>query len=256
MPKKKSAKPAAKGATGRKGVRAAGDSPIRTVFYGSGAYVATLLGERKVEIWVKDPVIGKYSTSQEFPIDLDKCPSKLSTADRALVQIDDGVYAPSEKGDGSTTIGPTYPSQREGAYVGAAYIADIYRDQIQAKGIEIPCPPPGYEDSYDFEFQVAWYWPGTGDPRGGKRYFGHYAEVIKTEGRLALCAIRVAGSLKTSVNVWVDLSSPDDCDAGPGSLTHLSLEGNVASGSLFLGQTIYDPTAPLVGPKIPKSFGT
>jgi len=107
----------------------------------------------------------------------------------------------------------------------------------------------------DFEFQVAWYWPGTGDPRGGKRYFGHYAEVIKTEGRLALCAIRVAGSLKTRVNVWVDLSSPDDCDAGPGSLTHLSLEGNVASGSLFLGQAIYDPTAPLVGPKIPKLYG-
>ena len=231
--------------------------PDRTVFYGCNGIVASVTGKRKCKLWASDPSAAEitFSLASTFSVDLEKCPSKLTTAQKAQVQVDDGAHAPADKGNGSTSIGPRFPAQWEGAYLGSVYVADTYRATLEAGGIALPNPPPGAEGANGYEYQVAWYWPGGTDPRAGRRYFGHYATVISRDGTKAQVDIQPAGTTLPvkPVRIWIDLASEVDCDAGPGDgLTEIDTAN---SGALFLGSDPFAAMKALDYPKIPKWAG-
>jgi hypothetical protein len=82
------------------------------------------------------------------------------------------------------------------------------------------------------------YWPHTTDARAGKRYAGHHAEILEERGGLARVAIYPPGaSQRPNVRpaiMWIDLASPEQCDAGPESLTTIAVGDAPKSGALFL----------------------
>src|SRR5439155_3948824 len=85
------------------------------------------------------------------------------------------------------------------------------------------------------------YWPNTGDPRGGKRYAGHHAELLEERGSLARVAVYPQGnSDRANVEartMWIDLSSTEHTDAGPNSLTEIGLGRGRTRGALYLIST-------------------
>jgi hypothetical protein len=230
---------------------------VRTVFYGCNGIVASVVNKRKVKLWASDPAEASimFAENKTFAVDLAKCPSKLTAAQYLQVQVDDGVYAPADKGTGSTSIGPRFPAQYEGAYLGAVYISDVYRDTLATQGVSLPNPPPGAEGAYGYEYQVAWYWAGV-DPRAGRRYFGHHANVISRDGTKAQVDIQPAGTTLPvkPVRMWLDLASVDDCDAGPldDGLTEIT---TATSGALFLGSDPFAAMRALDYPKLPRWSG-
>jgi hypothetical protein len=82
------------------------------------------------------------------------------------------------------------------------------------------------------------FWPHTADPRAGGRYAGHHAVVLDERGTLAKQAVfppgRSLDPIASPVVMWIDLASPEQCDAGPGSLTTIGTGDLPKSGALFL----------------------
>ena len=101
-----------------------------------------------------------------------------------------------------------------------------------------PCPPRNAEGR-DYEFMRVVYWPNTDDPRAGRRYVGCHAEILEERGTLARVRVRPPGASHDDTapasTMWLDLSSPDQCDVGPGSLTRSGVGENAPKeGALFL----------------------
>lgn len=99
------------------------------------------------------------------------------------------------------------------------------------------CPPDGMK-AYDYELMSVVYWPRTNDPRAGKRYCGHHAEILEERGGLARVAVYPPGSSQRSnvrpAIMWIDLASPEQCDAGKDSLTKIAVGDGHQSGPLYL----------------------
>src|SRR5262249_50037969 len=100
-----------------------------------------------------------------------------------------------------------------------------------------PPLPPKSMGGRPHEYTTVLYWPNTKDPRAGKRYAGHHAEVLEERSSLARVAVfppgtsdRPAAEAKT---MWIDLASPEQTDAGAHSLTEIGL-GRSKSGALYL----------------------
>lgn len=88
------------------------------------------------------------------------------------------------------------------------------------------CPPVGMTGRV-CEFTTTVYWPFATDPRAGKRYAGHYAEVLEERGTLAHVAVYPPGSSARPnarpMTMWIDLASSEQCDSGPDSLTEIGM---------------------------------
>lgn len=82
------------------------------------------------------------------------------------------------------------------------------------------------------------FWPGTGDPRAGNRYAGHHARILDERGTLARVAVYPPGRSQQPearpVTMWIDLASPEHCDAGTASLTTIGTGDGPKHGALFL----------------------
>ena len=89
-------------------------------------------------------------------------------------------------------------------------------------------PPAGVSER-PYRCATARYWPHLHDPRAGKRYAGHHAEILQEQGTLARVAVYPPGKSQQPgvrpVTMWIDLASPEQCDAGPGSLTTIRTGG-------------------------------
>ena len=98
-------------------------------------------------------------------------------------------------------------------------------------------PPPGGSGEA-FEYTTAVYWPGTGDPRAGNRYAGHTARILEERGTLGRVAVYPPGRSQqpeaSPVTMWIDLASPEHCDAGTASLTTIGTGDGPKQGALFL----------------------
>ncbi len=98
-------------------------------------------------------------------------------------------------------------------------------------------PPAGVSER-PYECATARYWPHLHDPRAGKRYAGHHAEILQEQGTLARVAVYPPGRSQQPgvrpVTMWIDLASPEQCDAGPGSLTTIRTGDGPKRGALFL----------------------
>jgi hypothetical protein len=97
------------------------------------------------------------------------------------------------------------------------------------------------------EYTTTVYWPHVADRRAGRRYAGHYAEVLEERGTLARVAVYPPGSSKQPharpLAMWIDLASAEHCDAGSESLTQIGVGDAPKRGALFLisGELSTDP---------------
>jgi hypothetical protein len=89
-----------------------------------------------------------------------------------------------------------------------------------------------------YEYTTAVYWPDTGDPRAGSRYAGHHAHILAEQGTLARVSVYPPGRSHqphtTPTTMWIDLASPEHCDAGDASLTTIGTGNQPKQGALFL----------------------
>ncbi len=73
--------------------------------------------------------------------------------------------------------------------------------------------------AFPYECMTARYGRHLDDPRAGRRYEGHYAQILAEQGTLARVAVYPPGRSQapgaTPVTLWIDLACAGHCDAGP-----------------------------------------
>jgi hypothetical protein len=174
-------------------------------------------------------------------VDLARTPSAAAAGRIAwdAVDVDDCFTGPNG-GMGGTTLGPRWPEIR---LEGAVYLSRRFLDALPA-GLRPACPPLGTHGR-PCEYTTTVYLPGQDDPRAGKRYAGHYAEVLEERGTLARLAVYPPGTSTRPgarpLTMWIDLASCEQCDAGPDSLTEIGIGDAPKAGALFLIAGHLDP---------------
>jgi hypothetical protein len=207
---------------------------MRSVFVGTPAFLGRIDGETRCRFWAEEPVDHGFDPSLLIPIDFALTPSaaaakEISWAD---VQVDDCFAGPNGAVSGST-LGPRWPELRLG---GAVYLESGFRDSLAA-ALRPACPPAGM-NGQPYECMSVVYWPDVDDPRAGRRYAGHCAEIVEERGSLAHVAVYPPGKSEQPngrpVRMWIDLASSEQCDAGAGSLTTIGVAAAPKRGALFL----------------------
>lgn len=206
--------------------------PARTRFVMVGAFLGVVDGETRCRFWADDPSAHGFAHDRLIAVDLARTPS--AAAARRIrwpeVEVDD-AWAAGAGALAGTSLGPAWP---ELSMTGVVYLAEA-RWRALPRGRRPRCPPAGAEGRA-YEYQACVYWSGRRDPRAGRRYLGHHAEVIDTAGPLARVAIFPAGRSRAPgvepVQRWLDLTDPATCDAGPDALTTIAAKASV--GALFL----------------------
>jgi hypothetical protein len=214
---------------------------MRWIFRGTGAFVGRIESETRVAFWPNEPVDHGFDPSRLITVDLARTPSAASLGEIAFddVEVDDGFSGPGGDLRG-TTIGPRWP---EIQVIGAVHLEQGFCDRLPAD--LRPALPPRHMGGRDYEYLTALYWPGSDDPRAGKRYAGHHAELLEQRGSLAQVAVFPQGASDRPgaqpTVMWIDLSSPEQTDAGPGGLTEIGLGRGASAGALFLMSTALSP---------------
>ena len=230
---------------------------MRSHFITTIAFLGRIDGETRCAFWAEEPTEHGFDPSRLVSVDLALTPSAAARGEISwdAVQVDDSTVALSGALAG-TTIGPRWPEMQLSGVV--LLEATIW--QRVARAGRLTCPPAG-AGGHDYEYQSVVYWPHRSDPRAGRRYAGFHAEILEARGTLARVAVHSPGGeargAKPSV-CWIDLASPEECDAGPGSLTQIGVDGARKKGALFLPMgtvtmgTAAAGAAPTPqGPKIP-----
>ena len=216
---------------------------VRCVFVGTPGFLGRIDGPTRVGFWTQDPEELDFDPKRLVDVDLARTPSAAAAGAIAwsVVEVDDCFTGPGGA-VGGTTLGPLWPELR---LAGAVYLAEEF---VEALPDELrPSNPPTGLEGHAYEFMSAVYWPHTGDPRAGRRYAGHHAEVLEERGTLARVAVyppgRSADPSVTTVTMWLDLASAEQCDAGPASLTTVGVGDAPKRGALFLisGRLSADP---------------
>lgn len=119
---------------------------------------------------------------------------------------------------------------------GAVYLESGFAAALP-EAVRPVCPPAGMA-GHAHEFMTTVYRPDIDDPRAGRRYAGHHAEILEKRGTLARVAVyppgRSAQPRAKPLTLWIDLASAEQCDAGPASLTTIGVGDAPKSGALFL----------------------
>jgi len=207
---------------------------VRCVFQGSAGFLGRIDSETRCAFWSGEPVDHGFDPSRLIEVDLANCPS-AAAAKRigwGEVQVDDCFTGPNGVVSG-TTLGPRWP---ELSLVGAVYLERGFVASLPER-IRPTCPPAGVT-AHDYECTTVAYWPDVPDPRAGKRYTGHHADIVEERGSLAKVEVyppgRALRPYTQPVTMWIDLASADQCDVGPGSLTTVGVGAAPKSGALFL----------------------
>lgn len=207
---------------------------MRWVFLATGGFLGRIDSETRCGFWADEPVEHGFDPARLIDVDLAATPSAavLGRIGRDAVMVDD-CYRTAGGELAGTTLGPRWPGI---SLVGAVYLATTYLATLPP-ALRPACPPDGLPGRA-YEYQTALYWPHTDDPRAGRRYAGHHADILAEQGRLAYVAVYPPGRSEQpearECPMWLDLSSPDQCDAGAGSLTTIGVGGAPKSGALFL----------------------
>lgn len=207
---------------------------MRTVLIGTPAFLGRIDGETRCAFWSEEPVDHDFDPERLIDVDLAKTPSAAAAKEIPWdsVQVDDSFSGPAGA-VGGTTLGPRWP---ELLLFGAVYLEQRFMESLAP--IRRPaCPPLGWAGQV-YECMSAVYWPDTDDPRAGKRYAGHCAEILEERGSLVRVAVYPPGKSEQPdarpVTMWIDLASSDQCDAGPDSLTTIGAGDAPKRGALFL----------------------
>ncbi len=240
---------------------------MRSLFITTSAFIGRIDGDTRCSFWAEEPTEHGFDAARLVSIDLALTPSAAARGEISwdAVQVDDSVMGLNGALSG-TTVGPRWPEMHLSGVV--LLEATIWRRLASAA--HLSCPPAG-ASGHDYEYQTVVYWPHRSDPRSGRRYAGYHAEILETRGDLARVAIYASGGAGRGAKpavAWIDLASPDECDAGPDSLTQIGVDGP-KKGALFLATAssalsdAADPRGPKVplgasesaGPKVPPWLG-
>lgn len=206
---------------------------MRWVFQGTGGFVGRIESETRIAFWPDEPSDHGFDPSRLITVDLGRTPSAAALGEIPFdaVEVDDCFSGPNGDVRG-TTLGPRWP---EIQLTGAVYLEQRFRDRLAPR--VRPALPPRFLGGRAYEYTTVLYWPNTADPRAGKRYAGHHAELIEERGPLAKVAVFPQGMSDQphveAKTMWIDLSSPEHIDAGPHSLTEIGA-GRSHSGALYL----------------------
>jgi hypothetical protein len=216
------------------GITTREESAKRWVFAGTGGYLGRLEGETLCAFWTEEPVDHGFDPKRLITVDLARTPSAAAAREIGWdeVQVEDCFTGPNGNVCG-TTLGPRWPELR---LTGAVYLERGFLAKLP-ETLRPACPPINMTGRV-CEFTTAVYWPRQADPRAGKRYAGHYAEVLEERGTLARVAVYPPGSSEKPyarpMTMWIDLASAEHCDAGPDSLTEIGIGDAPKRGALFL----------------------
>jgi len=216
---------------------------VRCVFIGTGGFLGRIDGETRCAFWAEEPVDHGFDPQRLITVDLARTPSAAAAREISwdAVQVDDCFSGPNGNVAG-TTLGPRWPEIR---LQGAIYLERKFLDTLPA-ALRPACPPVGMSGRV-CEYMTTVYWPHLADPRAGKRYAGHYADILEERGTLARVAVYPPGSSERPnarpMTMWIDLASAEQCDAGPNSLTEIGTGEAPKRGALFLisGQLSTEP---------------
>jgi hypothetical protein len=218
---------------------------VRCVFVGTGGFLGRVDGETRCAFWADEPVDHGFDPARLITVNLARTPSAAAAGEIGWddVQVDDCFTGPNGA-LGGTTLGPRWPELR---LEGAVYLERGFLETLPP-ALRPACPPLGMSGRV-CEYMTTVYWPHVADPRAGRRYAGHYAEVLEERGTLARLAVYPPGSSDRPharpMTMWIDLASPEQCDAGPHALTEIGPGASPKRGALFLiaGQLSTDPNA-------------
>lgn len=211
----------------------------RTVFFGFGAYVGGISGQKKCSWWADEPANLNWANGQLVPIDLSKNPTaaRNGVIPVADIEVDDDITA-----GGLTEVGPLFPLGRN---VGACWISETYWNALGGNK-----PPRQYGDKfYDYELTSVQYWDGELQDR---RFFGMHAKILNQQGALSRVRIWQPGYAKPpGVQVagvaWLDLAQVADPN-----FTTIHNQGD--EGALFLDRETAQAAA-VRRPKLPAVWG-
>jgi hypothetical protein len=207
---------------------------VRSVFVGTPAFLGRIDGETQCAFWSEEPVDHDFDPELLIEIDLKLTPSAAAAKEITWeqVQVDDCFTGPNGVVSGST-LGPAWPELRLAA---AVYLEHRFWAALPA-GRRPACPPAGMS-GHAFECMNVVYRPDVDDPRAGRRYAGHCAQILDERGSLAQVAVHPPGRSEEPdtppVTMWIDLASPEQCDAGTDSLTTIGVGNAPKRGALFL----------------------
>jgi hypothetical protein len=206
---------------------------VRSVFVATGGYLGRIDGPTRCAFWSEDPCNHGFDPSLLISIDLALTPRAAAEGEISwdAVQVDDCISGPNGM-LGGTTLGVSWPELQ---IAGAVYLQEEFWRTLPDH-IRPPRPPHGMT-GYAHEYTTVVYWPHTDDPRAGNRYSGHHARIVEVRGDLARLAVYPPGSGMSihahPLTMWIDLSSPEACDAGTATLTTISIHGP-HEGAVFL----------------------
>jgi hypothetical protein len=207
---------------------------MRSVFFGTPAFLGRIDGDARCAFWAEEPVDHDFDPSRLISVDLSKTPSAATAKEIEWdeVQVED-CFAGPNGAVGGTTLGPRWPELR---LAGAVYLERGFVESLPV-ALRPPCPPAGMSGR-PYECMAVVYWPDLDDPRSGSRYAGHFAEILEERGSLARVAVYPPGRSEhpnvSPVQMWIDLASSQQCDAGPDSLTMIGVGAGPKRGALFL----------------------
>jgi hypothetical protein len=207
---------------------------VRCVFTLASAYLGRIDGLTRCAFWLDDPTEHGFDHSKLIDIDLARTPN-AALAHRIpwdAVDVDDCFALPTGE-LGGTTLGPRWPEMQLSA---AVLLAESFVARLPAS--KRPPPIPAGFQGRAYEYLSSAYWPHTDDPRAGRRYSGHHAEILEERGSLARVKVFPPGSSESDsprvATMWIDLSSIEQCDAGPATQTTIGVGDAPKQGSLFL----------------------
>jgi len=207
---------------------------MRWIFFGTGGFLGRIDSETRCAFWAEEPVDHDFDPGLLIEVDLARTPSAAAAKEIPFdaVQVEDCFTGPNGT-VGGTTLGPRWPELQIG---GAVYLEGGFVQSLPA-ALRPACPPAGMGGER-YEYMTTVYWPDLVDPRAGRRYAGHCAEVLEERGSLARVAVYPPGKSAEPgappVTMWIDLASSEQCDAGPDSLTTVGVGDAPKRGALFL----------------------
>ena len=210
---------------------------MRWVFQGTGGFVGRIESETRIALWPDEPADHGFDPSLLITLDLARTPSAAVRGEISFdaVEVDDCFSGPNGDVRG-TTIGPRWP---EIQISGALYLEQRFCERLPL-ALRPPLPPK-FMTGRSYEYTTVLYWPDLDDPRAGKRYAGHHAELLEERSWLARVAVFPQGMSENPhvapKTMWIDLSSAEHTDAGPHSLTEIGLGRGRKAGALYLIST-------------------
>ncbi len=207
---------------------------MRSVFIATGGFLGRIDSEMRCGFWAEEPVDHGFDPRKLIEVDLAATPSAAAAGrigwDAVIV---DDCYPAANGGHGGTHPGSAVAGDpaRRGHLSGPVVRGRPAREL--AASVSTDGTGRAAVRVHDCVVLAT-----CRRSRGGKRYAGHHAEVLDERGELALVAVYAPGRSETldarQPPMWIDLSSPDQCDAGPDSLTTVGVKNAPKSGALFL----------------------